>query len=123
MLKINKNDELLIRKIHLLSGVEEGVVRKVIDAMIAHLCLNYKNKEKMTIPILGDLEIERKEEIITLKGRGLDIDIKLNVTDYFKEIVMDIDDGNLSSIENNLINKIISDMRKIGNFTEKDEIE
>lgn len=99
----NKEDNLAIHEISLLSGIDEEDVRLVFESFLTQFVIKYSNSKRIHIPFVGNFLVKYRQDEETPEGREAQIDAFYAAHDEVKRLV-----GQLKDIE------------KTGNYTELD---
>lgn len=100
---INKEDNLAIHEISLLSGIDEEDVKLVFETFLTQFVIKYSSSKRIHIPFVGNFLVKYREDKETPDGREAQIDAFYAAHDEVKRLV-----GQLKDIE------------KSGNYTELD---
>lgn len=105
-LKFTKEDRDIIHRVHLLSGKPYEEVRDMFESFCTVAIMAYIEKEPVTIPLIGTMEVEYVNDVLTPEGKEANVKITTEASPNFKHIVGQIEDEEETDIEKSLQSKI-----------------
>ena len=106
MAKFSQQEKDLIYRVHLLSGKSMSDVTDMFEAFCLCSVLSCLEKESISIPMIGDMNITYDGEDISAIGKEAKVSINVVANKYLRKVIGQIHDGEESDIEKSFELKI-----------------
>jgi hypothetical protein len=112
-LKLSEFEKTLTSEISTLSGYPVSTVREILEFTFLRQIEQYMTEEGIKVPFLGTLTINHEGDSFVQGAKQATLKTSFESSDLLKRVVGDIQDGEVSIIENLLQKKLKSALQVI----------
>jgi len=105
-LRISKEGNEVIEKLHLLSGETIETTRNVFESLITQVAINYMNNSPTVIPFIGELKVTYLKDEIKKEGKLAVLETVLIPDPTLLKVIGQIEDKDEIDIEKTLKQKV-----------------